>query len=78
MTLGQRIKQILIALDQLGNTLVWAGDTWADETLSSHAYREHPRMAKIINILIFWQDNHCHRAYVSERDRLQLPPEFRP
>lgn len=72
--------QILVAIDQLVNTLLWG---YADETLSSRAYR-HAEIKKdrrwpmvIINALFFWQDEHCKRAYESEIERAQLPPGMR-
>jgi hypothetical protein len=74
------MRQFLIALDQLGNTLVGG---WADETLSSHAYRLHRDkkafgfMMHIINTLFFWEPDHCQRAFESERLRNHLDPEFR-
>ena len=75
------LKQNLLALDQLGNTLIGG---YADETLSSRAYRAsrhtgHWRWrvcASIINFL-FRDPEHCFKAYKSERIGKQLPPEFR-
>jgi hypothetical protein len=69
-----RIYQTLIALDQLVNALLGG---WADETLSSRAYRENSRLAKVIDTLFWFDENHCINSYFSERDRAQLPPEFR-
>lgn len=68
------MKQVLIALDQLVNTLFGG---WADETLSSRAYRKHKRLMKWIDCLFFWQKHHCFSAYMSEKRRLQAPPETR-
>ena len=74
------MRQVLIAIDQLANTLLGG---WADETLSSRAWRQHKRkkrwyiMKNIIEVIFFWQKEHCKSAYESERNRLQLPPEFR-
>ena len=68
------MKQILIAIDQLINALFGG---WADETLSSRAYREFPLVAQVIDNLFFWQPEHCRDSYMSERERLQLPPELR-
>lgn len=72
--------QVLIALDQFVNTLLWG---YADETLSARAYR-HAEIKKdrrwpmvIINALFFWQEEHCKRAYESEIERAQLPPGMR-
>lgn len=69
--------QVLIAIDQLFNTFVGG---YADETLSSRAYRhkdDKPWASKIINALFWWQNDHCKEAYESEMNRTQLPPEFR-
>ena len=70
--------QVLIALDQLANTLL-AG--YADETLSSRAWRHHldgsrdwPRA--VIDFLFFWQEDHCRTAYESEIERRQLPADY--
>ena len=78
--------QLLVALDQLANVLITPGHSgaWADETLSSRAYRmdyEHKPWGRLMRPLIdgimFWQLNHCRSAFVSERERLQSPPEER-
>ena len=70
-----RLKQILIAIDQLANAIIGG---WADETLSSRAWRENrTRLVAFIDCLFFWEKNHCKASYISERERLQLPPEFR-
>lgn len=70
--------QILVALDQLINTLIGG---YADETLSSRAYRRRLRgkggCAWVIDHIFFWQDEHCKTAYESELERAQLPVEFR-
>lgn len=75
-----RAKRILIAFDQLFNT-VFGG--WPDETLSSRAYRwelkgkrSWPR--KAIDALFFFDPDHCRESYESERAGRQLPPELRP
>lgn len=70
--------QVLVAIDQLLNTLIGG---YADETLSSRAHRRRLRgkggVAKVIDCLFFWQDEHCKTAYESELERAQLPVEFR-
>lgn len=69
------MKQILIAIDQLANAIIGG---WADETLSSRAWREdRRRLVAVIDFMFFWENNHCKASYISERQRLQLPPEFR-
>ena len=85
------LVQLFIAVDQLLNVLCTPlhGSAWADETLSSRAYRAH-RDGKffgftlcLIDALFFWQTirpeaiGHCHQAYLRERERTGLPPEMR-
>lgn len=76
-------KALLVALDQLGNALLFG---WPDETLSSRAYRmaksgkrSWPR--RLIDTIFFWdkagQKGHCELSFESEREGRQLPPELR-
>ena len=73
--------QVLIALDQLLNALLWG---FADETLSSRAYRAD-RDGKVfgkffrpvIDTIFFWQDRHCYDAYIAEVQRRQYSKNFR-
>jgi len=74
--------QILIAIDQLFNTLCFwmPGGRWADETLSSRSWRirhTHPIYHKVIDKIFFFDKNHCEYSYISEQLRLQAPPETR-
>ena len=74
-----RGKAILIALDQLVNTL--AGG-WPDETLSSRCYRwardgVRAWPCKLVDGLFFWQREHCKSSYESEREGRQSPSELR-
>ena len=71
--------QVLVAIDQLVNTLLGG---YADETLSSRAWRlyverNRPIPKMIINAIFWWQDNHCKEAYESELERLHVPPQMR-
>lgn len=70
--------QILVALDQLVNTLIGG---YPDETLSSRAHRRRLRgkgdCAWVIDHIFFWQDEHCKASYESELERAHLPPELR-
>jgi hypothetical protein len=73
------VIQVLIALDQLLHTLVGG---MADETLSAAAYRwerdgirSWPR--KLIDTLLWFDENHCEQSYISELQRKQLPGEYR-
>lgn len=72
--------QVLVALDQLANTLL-AG--YADETLSARIWRNRDSGKKrwsvalvVVNALFFDRD-HCRRAFEIEMQRRQLPPEYR-
>jgi len=75
---------ISVALDQLLNALFFG---FADETLSSRAYRLSLKglwwrwqiCKTVIDklALIFNDKNHCYVSFVSEREGRQLPPELR-
>ncbi|WEJ62144.1 hypothetical protein [Thiomicrorhabdus lithotrophica] len=76
------MKQFLIAIDQGFNTLVWLkseGFGMATETLSARAWRlRHDSNGyKIINLLFFWQDNHCKGAYENRLNDVNAPKEYR-
>ena len=77
-TVTGRIKawllQVLIALDQLINA-IFCG--WADETISSRSWRTMPRLAKVIDTILWFDKDHCFESYVSEQLRMQMPPELR-
>ncbi|MBP7302227.1 MAG: hypothetical protein KA972_03505 [Brachymonas sp.] len=71
---------IAIGLDQLANAVL-AGHP--DETLSSRAYRMRLKghrywgwTATAINLLFFWEADHCRAAHESEQRRTQLPRSF--
>ena len=83
--------QMGIAIDQLANvtvSILWGGSGgWADETLSSRIYRS-ARDGKRVGLFLmppvdvvfgFFQGvpDHCKNAYLKERARANLPPEFR-
>ena len=75
------LQQVAIAIDQLGNALLGG---WADETLSSCAWRMERdgrpwgRITRpLIDTLFFFQSNHCRNAFECERQRVQAPPETR-
>lgn len=76
------IKQVAIAIDQLGNALLGG---WADESISARAYRlgtlrgSKPWAAvqEVLDTLFFWSPSHCETAYQSEQQRRQLPVEYR-
>ena len=72
---------IAIGLDQLANTVL-AGHP--DETLSSRAYRAEQSgqrywgwTRRAIDLLLFWQTDHCLSAYRAEVERKQYPEAYR-
>jgi len=85
--LKHNIFQLLVSFDQVLNVLFsmifrYKEKAWADESLSSHAYRIFLETGKrnpmdIYNKIFFWQDDHCKEAYESEKERKHLPPELR-
>lgn len=81
MKLKESLHQKIIAFNQLINAWVFNG--WADETMSSRAYRleQANKPWKVIRIVIdaifFWQTEHCKTAYIIERNRRHSPPELR-
>lgn len=94
-----QFKQVLIALDQFLGALfglilfpLTRSIFWADETISSWAYRAwragkwYGFVMHIINLLFFWQAEagrwywyglHCKQAYISEQIGRQQTPELR-
>ena len=74
------LLNVAIAADQAVNALL-AGAP--DETLSSRAHRMRLKghrywgwTAKAINLLFFWEADHCRAAHESEQRRTQLPRSF--
>lgn len=86
-TIKHNVFQLLLVIDQLFNVvlcmcLFWNEKVWADESLSSHAWRweqkgkrSWPR--KLIDKVMFWDKNHCENAYKSEVNQMHLSPEQR-
>lgn len=77
----RRLLQILIAVDQLGNTLLGG---WADETISARAWRQrHKRrwraLMRVIDAVfgLLGPAEHCRLAYESEAWRRHSPPATR-
>jgi hypothetical protein len=74
------LLNVLIAIDQLGTALLGG---FPDETLSSYAYRMEVQrkpagvFRRVIDALFWFQPQHCYKAYLSERNKRQMPPELR-
>lgn len=76
------MKQLLIAFDQLLNTVTWIkgdGFGFADETLSARAWRlrGQSKAWRRIDRLFFFDKDHCRTSYESEVRRKHLPAEYR-
>jgi hypothetical protein len=74
--------QAWIAFDQWVNAKFFGG--WADETISARAYRNAAqgipkwvRIRRAIDGLFFWEADHCHQSFLSEVNRLHVPPAYR-
>lgn len=78
----QRIKHLLIALDQLTYVVITLGAGLPDETMSAAAYRMERNgkpfgfMRPIIDALLWFDTDHCHQAYLSEVGKKQLPEGY--
>lgn len=74
------MKQVLIAIDQLINTLLGG---WSDETFSARCWREGKTSTRwnamriAVDTLLWFDKQHCFQSYLSEYERKQLPEEYR-
>ncbi len=84
-SLGKRIFNLAVAIDQLAYVLLTLGAGHPDETLSAAAWRTEQsgklggRIFRPVIDLLFLplEREHCYRAYLAERLGRQLPPEYR-
>ena len=74
------MKQFIIAIDQLANTILGG---YADETLSARAWRTENKgklfgkfFRPIIDIIFFWDPNHCYESYLSELKKRHFPKDY--
>ena len=80
--MNPRIKNLLIAADQLIYVVITLGAGMPDETMSAAAYRMelagNPAgfLRGVIDTLLWFDPDHCHQAYLSECNRKQLPDEY--
>ena len=72
------MKQVLIAIDQLANTLIGG---MADETLSARLWRTQHPLRRWVDAMFFWDrqgvKRHCQLSYESELLRSHLPAGYR-
>lgn len=72
-------KNILLGIDQLVNTVI-SGEP--DETLSSRAWRHYVDGSRkwpkiLIDLIFFWDKDHCYNSYLSEINRTQIKENMR-
>lgn len=78
---SSRTHRLLVAFDQLLNVILCDG--WEDETMSSNVYRMEQEgrragvLRKYIDMLFFWQSDHCHKSFEAEQRRHGQPPSMR-
>lgn len=76
----QYLLNNLIAIDQLANTILNGAP---DETLSARAYRTEVKgkpfgrvFRPLIDLIFFFEVQHCYRAYLAELDKRQLDSDY--
>ena len=76
-------KNVLIALDQLANTICGG---FPDETISAVCFRKslekghygHKFLRFLLDIILTpINQDHCFQAYIAEKERSQLPEKYR-
>jgi hypothetical protein len=85
MNLKRRILNILIGLDQFLFCLVTLGNAYPDETLSAAAWRweltgrwQGRLLRPLIDLLFFFDPEHCRKSFESEVQKAHLPAAYRP
>ena len=82
----QRVRNLLISVDQFIYVWISFGNGLPDETMSSAAWRTEQKgklFGKIFRPVIDWifrrfgEDDHCFKSYMSEKYRTHLPDEFK-
>jgi len=78
------LYNVFLGIDQTVNAVLFGS---AEETLSARAFRcgvvdQKPKrrwivVRSFIDLLFFWQSEHCKNAYKSEWFRRQLPSHYR-
>ena len=74
-----RLKAFVVGIDQLIAAVLTG---WPDATLSAWAWvweRDGKCfwLRKFIDLIFFWDKNHCKESYRSELEAVQLPPSFK-
>lgn len=80
------LKQFALAIDQAINCLVYIdgdGWGWADEAFSARVFRCYlqgfisDRPYRAVDMLLFFDPQHCYESWRSEVERKQLPGYYR-
>lgn len=72
LNIGSRLKNLSLALDQLGYVIITLGAGNPDETCSSAAWRMECDgkffgfFRPVIDFLFFWEKDHCKVSYEAE------------
>lgn len=68
---ASRFWKIGDALSQLANVAFMPRHktTNANESISGRSYRQSLAIRHVINLLFFWQDDHCKRAHEMDIER---------
>lgn len=69
-----RAFHFALGFSQLLNVV--AGSGYADEAFSAYSHRVGGWRRALVNLLFFWQEDHCRDAYWSEVNRRQLPDAY--
>ena len=85
MNIARRALHIFTAIDQAVLSIITLGSAYPDETISSWAYRadrDGKFWGKFWRPFIDWlllplEKDHCYQSYLAEKQRKQLPVEFR-
>lgn len=77
-----RIKNFLISADQFLYSIITLGGGDPDETCSSAAWRAECDkkffgfFRPIIDVIFFWEPNHCYESYVEETTKREFIKEY--
>ena len=83
-SMGRRIKNLAVAVDQLAWVILTLGNGMPDETISAALWRMESQgkwagklFRPVVDALFFFDQNHCLSAWQSERNKQQLPAIYK-
>ncbi len=73
-----RLREVAVAFDQLCNACLGG---YASETISSRCwrlrdYKPYKYARPIIDVIFFFQENHCKASYEAQVARKNMPTEY--